>query len=665
MHLPVVRAALCAVALAVLLVGPASVSATKTRPKGFRVDAKPGAYNMATTYVPASATNTDTWVVASADATNTTEYVRVQYGNRQLNHGWEYVSVAPSAALLRRNATLAYYAAGYAEAQQTFESMSNTFTNMYGPPPPVGPCVERWIRSHIAYLEAQQHNTAPLWAQISKQMALIAGLHAGYRDARNASANKTATRDLDHFSIFLLSFYAESPTIANRCNVQLFGVNATNITVGPSFGPLWYRTRMNEHCSALLKLTSDDVFVAHDTWAYYGMMYRQVKTYVFEATVTMSTYAGSLSSIDDFYITSHQLVVTETTNGFYNNSLYLEVVPTVASEFHRSMAANFLATSAEEWVRLFAQNISGTYCNQWMVLDMKRVAPASDYPLRHKAFYVLEELPTLVDYDDMTEHLRRHTYWAGYNRPYFRSIFDLSGFKLKEKQYGRFFSHRHTNRAKQFDALQWRVDGLDGMYWTMRYNDFTDDDHSKLMWCKPEGNETCVDVQSPAMAIASRFDYAPKTADVGTVPFLQEMANNAPFGAIDTKMTSYTAVMEDPSHPKMWAINGPTTTIAPFEPFVWSTYLKAHPSRAKMPRAGQADRFDYPVVLFNGTLIMSSAERPVNGGAGAPTGESHAAAHDVAIAVCAAGAFVVVVGAVLLRRSQRSAATAGEQAPLV
>lgn len=52
-------------------------------------------------------------------------------------------------------------------------------------------------------------------------------------------------------------------------------------------------------------------------------------------------------------------------------------------------------------------NISGTYNNQYMVLDLKKVKPK--YSLDTGTLYIVEQIPTYVEYSDQTEILRKGT----------------------------------------------------------------------------------------------------------------------------------------------------------------------------------------------------------------------------------------------------------------
>lgn len=83
-------------------------------------------------------------------------------------------------------------------------------------------------------------------------------------------------------------------------------------------------------------------------------------------------------------------------------------------------------SSAASWVALYRLYNSGLYNNQWMVLDYNRILPGQ--PPRDGAFWIFEQIPGGGEAADMTWWLRREGYWASYNIPYIREIYEKSGY---------------------------------------------------------------------------------------------------------------------------------------------------------------------------------------------------------------------------------------------
>ena len=120
-------------------------------------------------------------------------------------------------------------------------------------------------------------------------------------------------------------------------------IPATSVSRRPNFHTMDvaaardYRRR-NGHCSALIRTADDlsDIFVGHSSWFTYSAMLRIYKTYKFplankerkSATISFSSYPGTLSSLDDLYILGEaEMVMTQTTNNIFNSSLWDLVQP--------------------------------------------------------------------------------------------------------------------------------------------------------------------------------------------------------------------------------------------------------------------------------------------------------------------------------------------------
>ena len=149
----------------------------------------------------------------------------------------------------------------------------------------------------------------------------------------------------------------------------------------------------------------DEMYVAHNAWhEYIAMSYRVLKKYnlpfrllagteerVAAEMATMSSYVGTIFSLDDFMTLSSGLVTTETSLAVYDSSLF-EASQPLGQVFEpaRVMAANRLARGGSEWTEIARQFNSGTYNNQWMVVDMSKVLGGN---LENGALWVMEQLP--------------------------------------------------------------------------------------------------------------------------------------------------------------------------------------------------------------------------------------------------------------------------------
>lgn len=105
-------------------------------------------------------------------------------------------------------------------------------------------------------------------------------------------------------------------------------------------------------------------------------------------------------------------------------------------EFVRAMIANRLARNPTDWIQLFKLYNSGTYNNQWMIVNYAAFQPGNPQLETKDLLHVLEQMPGYVVHDDLTSHLADQTYWASYNVPFFPFIFNISGSREMEKEFG-------------------------------------------------------------------------------------------------------------------------------------------------------------------------------------------------------------------------------------
>ncbi|KAF5842106.1 phospholipase B-domain-containing protein [Dunaliella salina] len=198
----------------------------------------------------------------------------------------------------------------------------------------------------------------------------------------------------------------------------------------PSRSPLspgrWLQDlALKGHCSALIKVAADlsDIYVGHATWDSYTQALRIYKHYDLGGPgfgrLSFSSYPGETFSDDDFYLSESGLIVLETTDHIFNPNVYAGLSTQTLLSWQRVRTALMLAQSGEEWLSIFKYKNSGTYNNQYMVVDLKKFEPKQR--LAPGLFWVVEQLPGMIEAGDMTDVLARG-HWGSYNVPSFTKI---------------------------------------------------------------------------------------------------------------------------------------------------------------------------------------------------------------------------------------------------
>ena len=475
--------------------------------------------------------------------------------------GWDILAVAPAKTLLEEPSTQgrAYFAAGYLEGYLTHQRIFDHWRNVAGP---VNSTLSHEANTYIVEQYAQMSKIASgdrpsgvsddLGRQIGNQLEQMKGMGAGYRAAHTAAAESLTDAD-----IYRLSLYIEMGDIEKGVAPQLVQDMWKKF---PQLAP----GMSDVTCSAIVKLTDKDLFVAHNTFTWYNTMMRIFKSYRFQATVTMSGYPGIIHGVDDWYMTSRGLAVQETTNGNYNISLAHKFVKsTNLAEFMRVMAANYLANSGKEWIDIFSVLNSGTYNNQWMCVDMKLFTPGKE--VADNTLWVAEQMPGTIEAADQSKVLREKKYWASYNRPFYKKIRDISQTTEKEAQYGSYFSYANYSRAQIFERDQAKVTDLESLKKLMRYNDYENEVYSLIPYCKGATGDVCNPKFSPYLSIAARNDLA-APGDKTNYGELWDQFVPRCRGATDAKITSW-SMMQNKTLTGV-VITGPTSDKQPT--FDWS-----------------------------------------------------------------------------------------------
>lgn len=74
----------------------------------------------------------------------------------------------------------------------------------------------------------------------------------------------------------------------------------------------------------------------------------------------------------------------------------------------RIMAANRLASNSKKWYEVFSRNNSGTGNKQWLVISTNSTSIA---------FGVIEQMPGIVSYEELSKTLLSTGYWVSNSSP--------------------------------------------------------------------------------------------------------------------------------------------------------------------------------------------------------------------------------------------------------
>uniref|UniRef100_A0AC34FH14 Phospholipase B-like n=1 Tax=Panagrolaimus sp. ES5 TaxID=591445 RepID=A0AC34FH14_9BILA len=261
----------------------------------------------------------------------------------------------------------------------------------------------------------------------------------------------------------------------------------------------------------------------------------------------------------------------ETTIAVWNETLFENAKP--ENQVHawlRAIAANQLARTAREWCEIFYRYNSGTYNNQWIILDYKNFQPYKPLP-DYDLLFVLEQMPGLIEYEDVSKSLKENTYFATYNIPILPKIFKLSGYDKMEESYD-WFSRTNSARAKIFKRDHSKVVNLETLQTLMRYNNFTRDTLSRC---------NCTPPYTAQATISARGDLNDPN---GTYPLWRMSYGN--HGALDYKGNNYQLF----KRLEFRALSSPPYENVP--PFQWSKFALAN----KVKHVGHPDLWKFDCI---------------------------------------------------------------------
>jgi hypothetical protein len=379
-----------------------------------------------------------------------------KYEDRVEQQGWGHFTVRTYNPF---NPNDQAYAAGLLEGFMTSERISQMYLNFYGLNFPNGTSNElltyyteqiNWIKASIEANSDDQY-----WNKVELVVRQVEGILQGLHDA--------GVNNLTFFDLFLLNSDGDLEDLT-----YIFPPKKENADLIIDDQFLTYSS-----CSALIKVLSNrdgsisDILAGHATWSKFGSMLRIYKHYIFEFGLRMSfsSRPGFVSSKDDFYVINNNFVVMETTNDIFNQTLFDEfITPKSLPTWIRSLIANNLAKNGKSWTREFVKFNSGTYNNQWMILDLSRMKNNQSRNL----LWIIEQIPGEYVAQDVSSVLFQQGYWASYNVPYSKKIFNNSGYANISANFPMKFSYTNCSRAQIFKRDQGSVKDMDSLKRLMR-----------------------------------------------------------------------------------------------------------------------------------------------------------------------------------------------------
>jgi hypothetical protein len=417
-----------------------------------------------------------------------------------------------------------------------------------------------YLSNNTAYVRQSvaDNPTDPYWINVALVLSQFDGFVEGYHSV--APSNETLTSD----QLWAYQSLGDMLDLVSAVSPS-FRLDPAHLTARE----LLDKTLRADHCSGLTRLSekNSDIFISQVAWftmAAMSRVFKQidlsgVKTDALKAhKLSFSSYPGFVFSFDDYMMADTGLVILETTNDVMNKSLYDACTYESVLTWMRSRVALQMATSGAEFCRSFEKQNSGSYNNQWHVLDYKRFIPGQS--LSPGTFHILEQVPGLIMWDDLTPLLQKQGYFPSYNIPYFTKIYNISGYPAAKAKTGDFWSYENNPRAKIFRRNATSVNDLDAFKSLMRYNDWQVDPLS----LGDAGN-----------APASRYDLKP-----------EGMSRRECFGAMDAKVTNADLC----SKMQIDAISSPTYDQQPVFKFSTTPFTFDH--------VGLPDEWKFPWMEF-------------------------------------------------------------------
>ena len=497
--------------------------------------------------------------------------------------GWDYLTIETyNGSDYRYLDEVKSYAMGYIEGILTYKRIYYSYINLnhykyYKNDSKMYNNTYEFFRENLNFMKynsLKYKDNDSYWNEVYNLYKQMIGLYEGY----NLMANDKEKIDLISFqNIISLGDIDEIEywkNISNRPNYK-------NMTLDQ----IKKYTLLHNHCTSLIKILPDfsDIFFGHNTWTGYNKLIRIFKEYKFVPNpnhdfpgkiIIMSSYPGAINSQDDFYITSADLYITETTNNVFNETLFDFLNPKTLMCWMRTMVANRLSNSGKEWVNIFKKYNSGTYNNQFQILDMKKIDLNNKKLEDSDVLWIIEQLPNYTEEHDVTQTLK-YGYWPSYNVPYSEYIFEYSGYKEYIEKFPELYNiydYNNCGRAKIIRRDNYKIKDIESFKSFLRYNDYKNDNFSDGDACN---------------SIACRAD-------------LYEEINIECFGATDAKFTSLKNFKENGY---IYIISGPTYDQQKIFDWNSTNCYKNESLKEKWAYYGQVNEYNFEWQIYKSNLI--------------------------------------------------------------
>ena len=502
------------------------------------------------------------------------------YNKSYETKGWDFLTVSSYDGVDDKYSDeVKNYAMGFLEGVLTYKRIYPSYFNLnnYKYNKNNGTMPDSTYEFFQKNLLFMQKNTSlykdsdPYWHEVNNLYMQMRGLHEGY----NLMAPDSEKIDLVHFQ-----------TVVSLGDVDEIGYwkkeerpDFSKFTTEEYLDYMAFRS----HCSAIFKVADDfsDIWFGHNTWTTYNKLIRIYKEYKYvpnskfpvkAQTITMSSYPAAVNSQDDFYITSANLYIGETTNSVHNHSLFDKLNPDTLMCWMRTMVANRLTDDGYSWTQTFKKFNSGTYNNQFHILDLKLI-DTNKKTIESGALYIVEQLPGSCDVQEVTDILKKG-YWPSYNTPFIEAVREKSGANEvidKDPSTRIAYDYYTCARAKIFRREQTKVKDIESYKNLIRFNNYKNDEFSE---------------KNPGYTIAARYDLREKNA--------------ACYGATDAKFASINEIKTTGTK-KVHIIAGPTTSNG-LEPFNWKTAVCRLNDPKRFNVIGQIDVYNFDWVDYELTL---------------------------------------------------------------